>query len=329
MSSKTTMRALLVETLGMPMQIRSVQIPEIGQGQCLIENYACGMNFPDTLIATGKYQFKPPIPFSCGCEISGIVSKVNRDSKFKVGDRIVAYLTYGGLAEMVPVDEDKMIRIPDSLDFHSASALLVTYGTSLYALKDRAELLAGETILVLGASGGVGLATIQLAKSMGAKVIACASTPEKLELCKAHGADHLINYVSQNLKKEVLEITQGSGVDVVCDPVGDKFAEQCVRLMAWNGRYLVIGFAGGEIPKIPLNLALLKGCSLVGVFWGAHTVREPALHRDNVAALLAHLAAGRIRPHLSRLYALAEGEQALEDLRQRRVQGKAVVTIRE
>lgn len=301
-------------------------IPEPGKGQVLIEVKACGVNFPDTLIIEGKYQFKPDLPFSPGSDVAGIVTKLGEGvSRYKVGDRVMGVLGWGGFAQQVVADESKLFAIPPELDFATAAAFAMPYATSLHALQDRANLQPGETLLVLGAAGGVGLAAVELGKLLGAKVIAAASTAEKLEVCKQYGADELINYSTEDLKERLKTLTGGKGVDVVYDPVGGPFSEIALRNTAWNGRFLVVGFANGEIPRIPLNLALLKGCSIVGVFWGAFAQREFKRNMQNFQQLLGWLQAGKIKPLISRTYPLENASQAIQSLADRKVNGKLVV----
>jgi len=296
-------------------------------GQVLISVQACGVNFPDTLIIQGKYQFKPDLPFCPGGEVAGVVKKLGPDvHSLKVGDRVIAFSTWGGFAEELVVDQSRTVMISDKMDFERASAFILTYGTSYHALKDRALLRAGETLLVLGASGGVGIAAIQLGKALGATVIAAASNAEKLSVCKQNGADHLINYSENDLLQSVKEITQGRGVDVVYDPVGGSFSEKALRDMSWGGRFLVVGFASGEIPKVPLNLPLLKGCSVVGVFWGEFTKREPELNRKNNQELMDLFDQGKISPHIHKVYPLERAGEALNELLQKRVIGKVVLS---
>jgi NADPH2:quinone reductase len=288
---------------------------------------ACGVNFPDTLIIQGKYQFKPDLPFSPGGEISGVVKQVGSDvDSLKIGDRVIAFSTWGGFAEELVVDQTRTVIISDKMDYERASAFVLTYGTSYHALKDRAHLREGETLLVLGASGGVGLAAIQLGKAMGATVIAAASNPEKLSACQENGADYVINYAQDDLRQSVKEITKGRGVDVIYDPVGGSFSEKALRDMSWGGRFLVVGFAAGEIPKVPLNIPLLKGCSVVGVFWGEFTKREPDLNKQNNQELMDLFDQGKISPHIHRVYPLEKAGEALNELLQKRVIGKVVLS---
>lgn len=323
------MRAVLCKELGMPESLVLEEVPGLipGPGQVLISVQACGVNFPDTLIIQGKYQFKPDLPFSPGGEISGVVKQVGSDvDSLKIGDRVIAFSTWGGFAEELVVDQTRTVIISDKMDYDRASAFVLTYGTSYHALKDRAHLREGETLLVLGASGGVGLAAIQLGKAMGATVIAAASNPEKLSACQENGADYVINYAQDDLRQSVKEITKGRGVDVIYDPVGGSFSEKALRDMSWGGRFLVVGFAAGEIPKVPLNIPLLKGCSVVGVFWGEFTKREPDLNKQNNQELMDLFDQGKISPHIHRVYPLEKAGEALNELLQKRVIGKVVLS---
>lgn len=323
------MRAVLCKELGTPESLVLEEVPGLipGPGQVLISVQACGVNFPDTLIIQGKYQFKPDLPFSPGGEISGVVKQVGSDvDSLKIGDRVIAFSTWGGFAEELVVDQTRTVIISDKMDYERASAFVLTYGTSYHALKDRAHLREGETLLVLGASGGVGLAAIQLGKAMGATVIAAASNPEKLSACQENGADYVINYAQDDLRQSVKEITKGRGVDVIYDPVGGSFSEKALRDMSWGGRFLVVGFAAGEIPKVPLNIPLLKGCSVVGVFWGEFTKREPDLNKQNNQELMDLFDQGKISPHIHRVYPLEKAGEALNELLQKRVIGKVVLS---
>lgn len=306
--------------------VEDVPSPKPAQGQVVVSVKACGVNFPDTLIIQGKYQFKPELPFSPGGEVSGIVKEVGEGvSRVKPGDRVIAFNTWGGFAEEIAVDAERTISMPAGMDFVPASAFVLTYGTSYHALKDRADLKAGETMLVLGAAGGVGLAAIQLGKAMGAKVIAAASNDAKLQICKQNGADEVINYGTEDLRARIKALTAGKGVDVVYDPVGGPYSEPALRDMAWNGRFLVVGFAAGDIPRVPLNLTLLKGCSIVGVFWGAFTRNEPERNRENNYDLMAMYAAARVRPHIHATYPLELAAEALNEVLNKRVTGKVVL----
>ncbi|MGH2480102.1 MAG: NADPH:quinone oxidoreductase family protein, partial [Ktedonobacteraceae bacterium] len=268
------MKAVLCKAYGPPesLVIQEIEALKPGPGLVVIDVKACGINFPDTLIIEGKYQFKPDMPFSPGGEVAGVVKEIGEGVKgVKVGDRVIAFTGWGGFAEEVLVEAAKLIPIPERMDFATASAFVMVYGTSHYALKDRARIKPGETLLVLGAAGGVGLAAVELCKVMGAHVIAAASSEEKLAICREHGADECINYTTEDLKERIKTLTAGKGVDVVYDPVGGNYSEAALRGLAWEGRHLVIGFAAGDIPRIPLNLSLLKGASIVGVFWGSFT----------------------------------------------------------
>jgi len=323
------MKAVLCKSHGMPdtLVVENVPSPDLTEGQVLISVKACGVNFPDTLIIQGKYQFKPDLPFSPGGEVSGVIKAVGDGvTNVSVGDRVIAFSTWGGFAEELAVDANRLIKMSDKMDFEKASAFILTYGTSYHALKDRANIQPGETLLVLGASGGVGLAAVQLGKAMGARVIAAASTQEKLDVCAANGADELINYSSEDLRARVKEITQGTGVDVIYDPVGGPLSEKALRDMSWRGRFLVVGFAVGEIPKVPLNLALLKGCSIVGVFWGDFTRREAALNEANNQELMRLFEAGKISPHIHKVYPLTQASEALNELLDKKVSGKVVLS---
>ncbi len=322
------MKAILCREYGPPEQLEFADVAPLtpGKSQVVIDMRACGVNFPDTLIIEGKYQFKPPMPFTPGNDVAGIVKAVGEDAgDIQVGSRVVAFAGTGGFAEEVVCDVAMLAPIPNNVDFVTAAACGMTYSTSYHALKDRAQIKAGETLLVLGAAGGVGLAAVDLAKVMGARVIAAASTDEKLALCRAAGAGATINYAAEDLRERIKDLTGGSGVDVVYDPVGSHYAEPALRGMAWNGRYLVVGFAGGEIPRIPLNLPLLKGCAIVGVFWGNFIAREPERHRENQRQLHAWLADGTIQPYVSTTYPLAEAAQALRAIMDRRAAGKIVI----
>jgi NADPH:quinone reductase len=322
------MKAVLCKKLGPPEDLVVEDIPSLvpQAGQVVVAVKAAGVNFPDTLIIQGKYQFKPEPPFSPGGEVAGIVKVVGEGvTSVKVGDHVIAASTFGGFAEEMLCDADRLVAMPAGMAFEPASAFLLTYGTSYHALKDRANLLPGETMLVLGASGGVGLAAVQLGKAMGARVIAAASSDAKLEVCRQNGADEVINYASEDLRARVKALTSGKGVDVVYDPVGGPYSEMALRDMAWNGRFLVVGFAAGDIPKVPLNLALLKGCAIVGVFWGAFTRNEPEKNRRNNEELLALYMQGKVKPHIHATYPLSRAGEALNEVLYKRVSGKIVL----
>ena len=332
------MKALQCVELGMPdkLQINDVPDPEILPGHILINNKAGSVNFPDVLMIQGLYQFQPELPFTPGGESSGIVEEIAEDVKnFKVGDRVFAMTGLGAFAEKIVVPETAAVKIPDSMSFETAAALPMTYGTSLYALKQRANLKKGETLLVLGAAGGVGLATVELGKAMGAKVIAAASTEEKINLCKEHGADEAFVYPSGKLDKDqqkelsskIKELTGGVGANVIYDPIGNSYSEPCIRATAWDGRYLVIGFAAGEIPKIPINLALLKGMKIVGVFWGAWVGMFPEENKKNFEELFRLHSNGKINPEVSDSFSLDDGAQAIAHLKDRKAKGKVIIKI--
>ncbi|MGE0797357.1 MAG: NADPH:quinone oxidoreductase family protein [Lautropia sp.] len=323
------MKALLCKQYGLPETLvyQDVADPVPGAGEVIVDMKAAGVNFPDVLIIQNKYQFKPPLPFAPGAELAGVVSAVAPDvTGFAVGDRVIASTGHGAFAERVAVSANRLIKMPDALPFDTAAALVLTYGTSWHALKDRAALASGETLLVLGAAGGVGLAAIEIGKALGARVIAAASTEEKLAACREHGADATINYATEDLRERIKATTDGRGPDVIFDPVGGQYAEPAFRSIAWRGRYLVVGFANGEIPRLPLNLPLLKGASIVGVFWGGYVSNEPRRFGTDLAVLLQRVAAGELRPHISARYPLAEGARAIADMMNRKVIGKVVIT---
>ncbi len=321
------MKAVLCKNWGPPdaLVVEELPSPKPGRGQLLVSVKASGVNFPDLLIIQNKYQFKPELPFSPGGEIAGVVRQAGEGVHgFMPGDRVMALTRWGGFAEEIVIDEALVAPIPAGLDFTVAAAFGLTYATSYHALKDRAAIKAGESLLVLGASGGVGLAAVELGKLMGARVVACASSDEKLETCKRFGAEITINYEREDLREAIKRLF-ANGVDVVFDPVGGKYAEPALRGMAWKGRYLVVGFAAGEIPKIPLNLALLKGCSIVGVFWGEFARREREQNAANLKELTAWLRAKKIKPLVSATYPLERAADALNDMMNRKVQGKVVL----
>lgn len=302
--------------------------PELGEHDVLINVKAAGLNFPDVLIIQGKYQMQPEMPFVPGGECSGIVEAVgNKVTRFKVGDAVISMGSAGAFCEKVAVNESSAFPMPQGLSFEQAAGIAITYFTSYYALKQRANIQPGETLLVLGAAGGVGTTAVELGKLMGAKVIAAASTDEKLALCKKLGADEVINYSEVNLKDAIKELTGGKGVDVAYDPVGGDYAEQAIRGMAWNGRYLVIGFASGPIPKIALNLTLLKGCSLVGVFWGRFVGEEPEVNLRNIEELWELFASGKISPVVTDSFPIEQYEAAFNCMIERRARGKVIITM--
>jgi NADPH2:quinone reductase len=324
------MKAIICQQYGPPDQLLLADLPSpvAGKGQVVIRVEACGVNFPDTLIIEGKYQFKPPFPFSPGGEVSGVITATGEGvTHLNVGDRVFSMTGHGGFAEEVVADAKTTLPMPEGMDFVTAASTMYTYGTSYHALKDRAVLQAGETLLVMGAAGGVGLAAVQLGVLMGARVIAAASSEEKLAVCREMGASETINYTTENLRDRIKELTAGKGVDVVYDPVGDRYAEPAIRSLAWKGRYLVVGFAAGDIPSIPLNLALLKGASIVGVFWGAFAQRESKASMQNFGQILHWITTGQLKQHIYKLYTLPEAPDALRDLIGRRVVGKAVIKL--
>ncbi|MBS0578088.1 MAG: NADPH:quinone oxidoreductase family protein [Proteobacteria bacterium] len=324
------MKAVLVREFAPldQLSLAEVPAPAPAAGQVLIEVRAAGVNFMDGLIAQGKYQTKPPLPFSPGAEVAGIIRSVGEGvTGIAPGTRVLAATGHGGFAEQVIAPAAGVMPLPEGMDFATAAGFPIVYATSHHALKDRAQLRAGETLLVLGAAGGVGLTAVEIGKVMGARVIACASSEEKLALCREYGADATLNYSAPDLRDRLRELTGGRGVDVVYDPVGGPYAEPCVRSLAFLGRYLVVGFASGEIPKIPLNLLLLKQASLVGVFWGAYAKLRPEHNAANFAELFAWYAQGRLKPHVSETYPLADFTQALDTVMNRRAKGKVVLLI--
>jgi NADPH:quinone reductase len=321
-------KAILCQAYGPPesLVLADVPPPVAGAGEVVVSMKAASLNFPDVLIIQGKYQVKPPLPFSPGSEMAGIVKAVGYGvTRVKPGDRVMAFTTYGAFAEEVKTDADRLTPIPEAMDFANASAFGLAYATSDHALRDRGALRAGETLLVLGAAGGVGLAAIEIGKAIGARVIACASTDDKLSVCRAHGADETINYAREDLRARIRDLTAGRGADVVYDPVGGSYTEPALRSIAWRGRLLVVGFAAGEIPRIPLNLALLKGCAIVGVFWGDFARREPSQAADSLRQLTRWFADGRIRPHISATFPLERAPEALALMAARKVTGKVVL----
>ena len=306
--------------------LEEVDAPAVSANNLVVDVSAIGVNFPDALMVQGLYQVKPPCPFTPGMEIAGTVAQTGADvSRFNVGDRVVALSGLGGFAEQVSIHENSAFSIPDTVSDSEAAALLVAYGTAHHALKQRARIQPGETLLVLGAAGGTGLAAVQIGKAMGAEVIAVCSSAEKLATAEAHGADHLINYQQQDLKAEVKKLSAGKGVDVVYDPVGGDAFDVCSRCMAWNGRLLVIGFAAGRIPQLPINLTLVKGYSLVGVFWGEFTGREPAVFASNMEQLFGWISSGVFKPVIDSELPLSEAVAALQKVTGRQAQGKLIL----
>ncbi len=325
------MRAVLCKEFGSPtsperVAIQDIPAPTQKPDEVIVSVRVAGISFPDVLLLQNKYQYTPTLPFTPGSELSGIIMSVGADVKgYKPGDAVIGK-TKGSCAEEVAVPASKLWHLPAGVDFNSAAGFSGNYATSYYALKQRANLQPGETLLVLGASGGVGLAAVDLGRMMGARVIACASTAAKLDACKQAGADELINYETEDIYARAMQITGGKGVDVVYDPVGDRFAEPSVRSMGWNGRYLIVGFAAGAIPKISFMLPFEKRCALMGVWSGGYTQRFPRESYDNITELIAMLAAGKIRPHISGVYALENIGEAFRALANREVIGKVVIT---
>lgn len=322
------MKAVVCTAWGMPDSLVVKELPDgvAGPGQVVIDVKAAGVNFPDVLIIQGKYQFKPELPFTPGSELAGVVRAVGPDvNTVKAGDRVIAFTSTGAFAEQAVVPVQAVMPMPPGMDFDTAAAITLTYGTAHHAVVDRAGLKQGETMLVLGAAGGVGLAAIEIGKAIKATVIAAASTDDKLAVCRAHGADATINYASGDLREAIKAATGGKGPDVIYDPVGGDYTEAAFRSIGWRGRYLVVGFANGEIPRLALNLALLKGASLMGVFWGEFVKREPKANLAAMRQLLGWLAEGKIKPLVSGRYALADTGQALNDMAARKVTGKVVI----
>lgn len=324
------MKALICNEFGSTKNLilEEVKSPEPGAGQVLIDVHAAGINFPDVLTVQGKYQFKPSLPFTPGIEVSGVIKKVGKDVKMrKVGDEVISTLQTGAFASEVVTSENSTF-LKGNMSFEQAAGFALTYGTSYYALKQRARLVAGETVLVLGAAGGVGVATIQLAKAMGANVIAAASNDTKLDFAEEAGADLRINYTNENLKERVKELTNGQGADVIYDPVGGDFSEQAFRAIAWNGRFLVIGFASGPIAKMPLNLALLKGASLVGVFWGSWSAREPNESQNNFSELIKMVDDKKFIPLVTEIFKLEDHASAFACIEERKAKGKVILSMK-
>jgi NADPH2:quinone reductase len=324
------MKALLCDALGPPesLVIRDLPDPAPGPGEVLVRVSAAALNFFDTLIIQGRYQVKPALPFSPAAEFAGTVAALGEGvSGFAPGQRVAGHCGIGAARELVTIAADRLVAVPEGLSDAQAAGLFVTYGTGMHALVERAHLQAGETLAVLGAAGGAGLAAVELGAALGARVIACASSPEKLDLARAHGATETLNYAETHLREGLKALTGGRGVDVLYDAVGGDLAEPAVRAMGWGGRYLVVGFAGGDIPRIPLNLLLLKGCDLRGVFWGEFVAREPARHRDHIARVMRWAAEGRITPRVHAAFPLDEAAAAFGEISSRRAAGKVVLTL--
>ncbi|GLS43007.1 NADPH:quinone oxidoreductase family protein [Methylobacterium brachythecii] len=324
------MKALLCTRLGGPEDLSIEELPDSvpGPGEALVRITIAALNFADTLIIAGRYQVKPELPFSPGGEASGIIEALGEGAEgFSVGDRVIVHATHGTCRERVAVATRRLTRVPDGLADETAAGLTITYGTTLHALRDRARIQPGETLVVLGASGGVGLAAVELGKLLGARVIACASSPEKRETAREHGADELVDYAADNIREALRRLTGDRGVDVIYDAVGGDQAEPALRSLGWKGRYLVIGFAAGEIPKFPLNVIMLKGVDVQGVHWGAFVEREPDAHRANQEQLLAWAAEGQLRATIHGVLPLVDYEEALGILKRREARGKVLLRI--
>jgi NADPH2:quinone reductase len=324
------MKAILCTRLGTARDLELADIPDpvAGPGEVVVRIAAAGLNFFDTLLIAGRYQFKPELPFSPAAEFAGTIESLGAGvTELAVGDRVMGFSRWGNAREKIAIPAVRVVKLVEGLDFERAAGLSVTYGTTLYGLKDRGHLKPGETLAVLGASGGVGLAAVELGKLMGAQVIACASSDDKLDFAREHGADALVNYAKQDLREELRRLTNGRGVDVVYDPVGGAYAEPALRSLAWYGRYLVVGFAAGDIPKIPLNLVLLKSCDVIGVFWGSWTERDPAGHQANMTDMVKWAAQGKLSAHVHAVYPLADTARAIEDIAARKVMGKAILKV--
>jgi NADPH:quinone reductase len=321
-------KAILCTHLGGPddLVLADLPAPTAQTGEAVVRIRAVGLNFYDTLIIAGKYQTKPQLPFSPGGEFTGVIESVGAGvDELAPGDRVLGYTTFGALREQAAMPTEKLFKLTADLDLERAAGLNITYGTTYHALRDRAALKAGETLAVLGASGGVGLAAVELGKQMGARVIACASSDEKLAFARAHGADEVVNYAAEDLRDALKRVGGEHGIDVIYDPVGGPYTEAAVRAIAWEGRHLVVGFAAGEIPKLPLNLTLLKGCSVLGVNWGALVRRKPQAYRAGLAELTRWCADGRLSCHIHAVYPLAETAQALKAITERKAMGKVIV----
>ncbi len=324
------MKALLCDAFGPIESLRLAETPDpvAAAGQVVVEVKACALNFPDALMVQGLYQVKPPLPFSPGAEFAGVIASVGEGvAGWRPGDAVISFAGYGGLAQRCVVDARRLMPLPSGMSFLQGAAFLLTYGTALHALQDVAGLRPAQTVAVLGAGGGVGLAAIDVAAASGARVIAGASDAHKLELARAHGAEICIDYSRQDLRQALLDASGGAGVDVVLDPVGGALAEAALRATAWRGRYLVVGFAAGEIPRIPLNLALLKERQILGVYWGEAVQRDPARHAANVAQLLQWFASGRLHPEITETPTLEQAAEAISRMSRRQTRGKIVVRV--
>jgi NADPH2:quinone reductase len=322
------MKAVLCTRPGGPddLELRDIPDPVAGPGEAVVRVKAAALNFFDTLIIAGKYQHKPALPFSPAAEFAGVVESLGPGAAgVTSGDRVMGYVGYGAARERVAIAAEALVALPAGVDFDHAAGLCVTYGTAYHALKDRGRLKAGETLAVLGASGGTGLAAVEVGKLMGARVIACASSDDKLAFARRHGADDVVNYATADLREALRRLTGGRGVDVAFDPIGGAHAEAAVRALVWGGRFLVIGFAAGEIPKLPLNIVLLHSRDILGVYWGAWIIREPAAHRANMLQLLRWCDEGKLSSHVHTVYPLAKTAEALKDIAARKVMGKAIL----
>jgi len=323
-------KAVLCKQFGPPesLVLEDVPSPSPGPGEVVISVKAASVNFPDVLIIQGKYQFKPPLPFSPGSELAGVVKEIGADVKnVKPGDKVIAVTTFGAFAEETKTEAARLLPMAEGMSFDVAASFMLTYGTTDHALRDRAQLRAGETLMVLGAAGGVGVAALEIGKALGARVIACASSDDKLALCREHGADETINYATEDLRERIKALCGSKGVDVIYDAVGGPYTEPAFRSIAWRGRLLVIGFAAGEIPKLPLNLPLLKGASIVGVFWGDFTRREPQVFAESARQLARWYREGKLKPHVSATFPLEKAADAMNLLASRKAKGKVVVKI--
>jgi NADPH2:quinone reductase len=324
------MKAVVCKQFGPPesLVLEELPAPIPGKGQVVVSVKAASVNYPDVLVIQNKYQVKPPLPFSPGSEMAGTVKALGEGvAGVKPGDRVIAFSAYGAFAEEALVDAARLVPIPEEMDFVTAASFLLTYGTSHHALRNRASPRPGETLLVLGAAGGVGIAAIEIGKILGLRVIACASSDEKLAVCREHGADATINYASEDLRERIKALAGDKGVDIIYDPVGGAYAEAALRSSSWRARFLVIGFAGGEIPRIALNLALLMERSIIGVYWGEWTRRTPAEFAAAVRELAGWFREGKLKPHVTATYPLARAAEAIRLLADRKVKGKVVVTM--
>lgn len=325
------MKAMMSDQIGGPesLVLRDMPSPPLGKGQVRIAVHAAGVNFPDTLIIQDKYQFKPPRPFAPGHEVGGTVAEIGPEVReYKVGDRVIGMVGHGGYADEVVADEGQLLPMPANMSFDEGAAFTMTYGTSYYALKQRGELKPGETLLVLGAAGGVGLTAVELGARMGAKVIAAVGSDDKMEICRKYGATMFVNYSKEKMRDKVKELTGGQGADVIYDAVGGDAFDEAIRCIAWYGRLLVIGFASGRIPSLPANLALLKSCDVRGVFYGAWRAREPAEARKNFDEMFDMVRAGKLKPHISMTFPLAKAADAMNALLSRKATGKVVIHTR-